>query len=103
MSLADDSQSESIARHTFSVIVRIIDETTQYELDFDLITSVTSFVYRLIHDGNFTYSRILRLDFKYSEIEEMFSLFSELVYWIVSKILSIFRLYWELIFANQES
>ncbi|CCD70386.1 Rap guanine nucleotide exchange factor 1 [Caenorhabditis elegans] len=60
MSLADDSQSESIARHTFSVIVRIIDETTQYELDFDLITSVTSFVYRLIHDGNFTYSRILR-------------------------------------------
>lgn len=60
MSLAHDSQSESIARHTFSVIVRIIDEVTQYELDFDLITSVTSFVYRLIHDGNFTYSRILR-------------------------------------------
>ncbi|ULT82379.1 hypothetical protein L3Y34_011973 [Caenorhabditis briggsae] len=60
MSLANDAQSESIARHTFSVIVRIIDEVTQYELDFDLITSVTSFVYRLIHDGNFTYSRILR-------------------------------------------
>ncbi|EGT30085.1 hypothetical protein CAEBREN_03763 [Caenorhabditis brenneri] len=60
MSLAHDSQSESIARHTFSVIVRIIDEVTQYELDVDLITSVTSFVYRLIHEGNFTYSRILR-------------------------------------------
>uniref|UniRef100_A0A8R1HR26 Ras-GEF domain-containing protein n=2 Tax=Caenorhabditis japonica TaxID=281687 RepID=A0A8R1HR26_CAEJA len=60
MSLADDSQSESIARHTFSVIVRIIDDVTHYELDFDLVTSVTSFVYRLIHDGNFTYSRILR-------------------------------------------
>ncbi|CAI2357082.1 unnamed protein product [Caenorhabditis sp. 36 PRJEB53466] len=60
MSLANDSQSESIARHTFSVIVRIIDEVTHYELDIDLITSVTSFVYRLIHDGNFTYSRILR-------------------------------------------
>ncbi|CAI5454575.1 unnamed protein product [Caenorhabditis angaria] len=60
MSMSTDAQSESKARHTFSVIVRIIDEVTHYELDRDLITSITSFVYRLIHEGNFTFSRILR-------------------------------------------
>ncbi|CAD6185586.1 unnamed protein product [Caenorhabditis auriculariae] len=60
MSMARDSNSQTSARNTFSVLVRVVDELTVFDLDEDLILSVTSFVYRLIHDGNLTFARILR-------------------------------------------
>ena len=60
MVLSDDSVSSSAAKNTFSVIVRVVDELTTFELQSPLINSVTSFVYRLIRDGNFTFARILR-------------------------------------------
>ncbi|CAB3400570.1 unnamed protein product [Caenorhabditis bovis] len=60
MCMANDEVSISAAKNTFSVIVRIIDEIAYYELNSSLITSITSFVYRLILDGNFIHARILR-------------------------------------------
>lgn len=48
-------------RQTFSVLVRVVDELCSTELTRELINMVTSFVYRLIRDGNYDFARLLRL------------------------------------------
>ena len=60
MSASSDRSSQSAAKHTFSVLVRVVDELNAVELQQALVDSSTSFVYRLIKDGNFTFARILR-------------------------------------------
>uniref|UniRef100_A0A1I7WRK9 N-terminal Ras-GEF domain-containing protein n=1 Tax=Heterorhabditis bacteriophora TaxID=37862 RepID=A0A1I7WRK9_HETBA len=60
MVLSKDRASQSASRHTFSVIVRVVDELTSIELTQALVESVTSFVYRLIQEGNLIYARLLR-------------------------------------------
>lgn len=49
------------ARQTFSVLVRVVDELCATELTYELITMVTSFVYKLIREGNYDFARLLRL------------------------------------------
>ncbi|VDM77014.1 unnamed protein product, partial [Strongylus vulgaris] len=60
MSMSGDRASQSAARLTFSVLVRVVDELTNYELSEVLVHTVTSFVYRLIHEGNLIFARLLR-------------------------------------------
>ncbi|EYB87464.1 hypothetical protein Y032_0262g572 [Ancylostoma ceylanicum] len=60
MSMSGDRASQSAARLTFSVLVRVVDELTSYELSEALVHTVTSFVYRLIHEGNLIFARLLR-------------------------------------------
>uniref|UniRef100_A0AC34Q2Q3 Uncharacterized protein n=1 Tax=Panagrolaimus sp. JU765 TaxID=591449 RepID=A0AC34Q2Q3_9BILA len=48
------------ARQTFSVLVRVVDELCASELTYELITMVTSFVYKLIREGNYDFARLLR-------------------------------------------
>ncbi|WKY16679.1 hypothetical protein Q1695_001369 [Nippostrongylus brasiliensis] len=60
MSMSSDRASQSAARLSFSVLVRVVDELTNYELSEALVHTVTSFVYRLIHEGNLIYARLLR-------------------------------------------
>ncbi|KAE9415070.1 hypothetical protein Angca_004337 [Angiostrongylus cantonensis] len=60
MSMSSDRASQSAARLSFSILVRVVDELTSYELSEALVHTVTSFVYRLIHEGNLIYARLLR-------------------------------------------
>ncbi|KAK6013695.1 hypothetical protein OSTOST_20986 [Ostertagia ostertagi] len=60
MSMSSDRASQSAARLTFSILVRVVDELTGYELSEALVHTVTSFVYRLIHEGNLIFARLLR-------------------------------------------
>ncbi|KAK5976884.1 Rap guanine nucleotide exchange factor 1 [Trichostrongylus colubriformis] len=60
MTMSSDRASQSAARLTFSVLVRVVDELTGYELSEALVHTVTSFVYRLIHEGNLIFARLLR-------------------------------------------
>ncbi|KAK0396332.1 hypothetical protein QR680_001675 [Steinernema hermaphroditum] len=48
------------ARQTFSVLVRVVDELCAVELNRLLIETVTSFVYKLILNGEYIFARILR-------------------------------------------
>uniref|UniRef100_A0A0K0D2I4 Ras-GEF domain-containing protein n=1 Tax=Angiostrongylus cantonensis TaxID=6313 RepID=A0A0K0D2I4_ANGCA len=72
MSMSSDRASQSAARLSFSILVRVVDELTSYELSEALVHTVTSFVYRLIHEGNLIYARLLRtytlFDFRSSDI-----------------------------------
>ncbi|ETN80307.1 RasGEF domain protein [Necator americanus] len=95
MSMSGDRASQSAARLTFSVLVRVVDELTNYELSEALVRTVTSFVYRLIHEGNLTFARLLRpntiFDFRSSDVacqmtcidSQLFHLIepSELLWW----------------------
>ncbi|KAK6057176.1 RasGEF domain protein [Cooperia oncophora] len=58
MSMSSDRASQSAARLTFSVLVRVVDELTAYELNGALMHTVTSFVYRLIQEGNLIFALI---------------------------------------------
>lgn len=60
MYMAADRGSQSAARLTFSLLVRVVDELTNFELSEALVHTVTSFVYRLIHEGNLIFARLLR-------------------------------------------
>ncbi|VDM27504.1 unnamed protein product, partial [Toxocara canis] len=60
MCLSEDQASTKAARQSFSVLVRVVDELCAVELTRDLVRAVTSFVYRLIRDGNYTFAKILR-------------------------------------------
>uniref|UniRef100_A0A9J2PF47 Ras-GEF domain-containing protein n=1 Tax=Ascaris lumbricoides TaxID=6252 RepID=A0A9J2PF47_ASCLU len=60
MCLTEDQASTKAARQSFSVLVRVVDELCAVELTRDLVRAVTSFVYRLIRDGNYTFAKILR-------------------------------------------
>uniref|UniRef100_A0A914C1R6 Uncharacterized protein n=1 Tax=Acrobeloides nanus TaxID=290746 RepID=A0A914C1R6_9BILA len=60
MSVSKDLRSTKAARQTFSVLVRVVDELCIVELTRELINTVTSFVYRLIRDGNYDFARLLR-------------------------------------------
>ncbi|CAJ0575076.1 unnamed protein product, partial [Mesorhabditis spiculigera] len=60
MALSPEASSQKAARLTFSVIVRVVDELCAVELNRDLVSIVTNFVYRLIRDGNFQLARLLR-------------------------------------------
>ncbi|VDK19130.1 unnamed protein product [Anisakis simplex] len=60
MCRGEDHASIKSARQTFSVIVRVVDELCAVELKRELLRAVTSFIYRLIRDGNYTFARILR-------------------------------------------
>ena len=61
MNLSKELNETRAARQTFSVLVRVVDELCATELTIDLISMVTSFVYRLIRDGNYDFARLLRL------------------------------------------
>jgi hypothetical protein len=60
MNLSKELNEIRAARQTFSVLVRVVDELCTTELTLDLISMVTSFVYRLIRDGNYDFARLLR-------------------------------------------
>uniref|UniRef100_A0A914YKY3 Ras-GEF domain-containing protein n=2 Tax=Panagrolaimus superbus TaxID=310955 RepID=A0A914YKY3_9BILA len=60
MNLSKELNEIRAARQTFSVLVRVVDELCATELTLDLISMVTSFVYRLIRDGNYDFARLLR-------------------------------------------
>ncbi|KJH40585.1 RasGEF domain protein [Dictyocaulus viviparus] len=60
MSMSGDRASQSAARLSFSILVRVVDELTNYELSETVVHTVTSFVYRLIHEGNLIFARLLR-------------------------------------------
>uniref|UniRef100_A0A915CQ03 Uncharacterized protein n=1 Tax=Ditylenchus dipsaci TaxID=166011 RepID=A0A915CQ03_9BILA len=54
------SQEQKAARQTFSLLVRVVHELCTIELTRELVTTVTSFVYKLIRAGNYDFARILR-------------------------------------------
>lgn len=51
---------QKAARQTFSVLVRVVNDLCSIELTRELITIITSFVYRLIRCGNYEFAKILR-------------------------------------------
>ncbi|TMS36000.1 hypothetical protein L596_003273 [Steinernema carpocapsae] len=57
---AVNSSSLKSARQTFSVLVRVVDELCSVELSRLLVETVTSFVYKLILNGQYTFARVLR-------------------------------------------
>ena len=63
MNVSKELNEVRAARQTFSVLVRVVDELCASELTRELINMVTSFVYRLIRDGNYDFARLLRLVF----------------------------------------
>ncbi|VDM62815.1 unnamed protein product [Angiostrongylus costaricensis] len=89
MSMSGDRASQSAARLSFSILVRVVDELTSYELSEALVHTVTSFVYRLIHDGNLIYARLLR----YFECILLNKTFKIAFYFFYLKILSLLRTY----------
>jgi len=60
MNVSKELNEVRAARQTFSVLVRVVDELCASELTRELINMVTSFVYRLIRDGNYDFARLLR-------------------------------------------
>lgn len=63
MNVSKELNEVRAARQTFSVLVRVVDELCASELTRELINMVTSFVYRLIRDGNYDFARLLRFVF----------------------------------------
>uniref|UniRef100_A0A1I7ZU08 N-terminal Ras-GEF domain-containing protein n=1 Tax=Steinernema glaseri TaxID=37863 RepID=A0A1I7ZU08_9BILA len=57
---AGNSSLIKSARQTFSVLVRVVDELCAVELNRLLIETVTSFVYKLILNGEYIFAKILR-------------------------------------------
>lgn len=49
-----------MARQTFSMLVRVVDELCAVEQTRELIHLITKFISRLVKEGNYTFARILR-------------------------------------------
>lgn len=56
-----EQQSLKVARQTFSMLVRVVDELCVVEQTRKLIRIITKFISRLVKDGNYTFARVLRL------------------------------------------
>ncbi|VDK77602.1 unnamed protein product [Litomosoides sigmodontis] len=55
-----EQQSVKIARQTFSMLVRVVDELCAVEQTRKLIRLITKFISRLVKDENYTFARVLR-------------------------------------------
>ncbi|VDK64664.1 unnamed protein product [Onchocerca ochengi] len=55
-----EQQSVKVARQTFSMLVRVVDELCAVEQTRELIHLITKFISRLVKEGNYTFARILR-------------------------------------------
>ncbi|EJD74874.1 rap guanine nucleotide exchange factor 1 [Loa loa] len=55
-----ERQSIKVARQTFSMLVRVVDELCAVEQTRKLIRLITKFISRLVKDENYTFARILR-------------------------------------------
>ncbi|VBB31159.1 unnamed protein product, partial [Acanthocheilonema viteae] len=55
-----EQQSVKVARQTFSMLVRVVDELCAVEQTRKLIRLITKFISRLVKDENYTFARILR-------------------------------------------
>uniref|UniRef100_A0A1I8EAX6 Ras-GEF domain-containing protein n=1 Tax=Wuchereria bancrofti TaxID=6293 RepID=A0A1I8EAX6_WUCBA len=55
-----EQQSVKVARQTFSMLVRVVDELCAVEQTRKLIRVITKFISRLVKDENYTFARILR-------------------------------------------
>uniref|UniRef100_A0A915PQB9 Ras-GEF domain-containing protein n=1 Tax=Setaria digitata TaxID=48799 RepID=A0A915PQB9_9BILA len=55
-----EQQSIRVARQTFSMLVRVVDELCAVEQTRKLIRLITKFISRLVKDENYTFARILR-------------------------------------------
>ncbi|MCP9266504.1 Guanine nucleotide-releasing factor 2 [Dirofilaria immitis] len=55
-----EQQSVKVARQTFSVLVRVVDELCAIEQTRKLIRLVTKFISHLVKEENYTFARILR-------------------------------------------
>ncbi|VDP14436.1 unnamed protein product [Onchocerca flexuosa] len=60
MCTVKEQQSMKVARQTFSMLVRVVDELCAVEQTRELIRLITKFISRLVKEGNYTFARILR-------------------------------------------
>lgn len=60
MSAETKKPYQKAARQTFSLLVRVVNDLCSIELTRELITLITSFIYRLFHCGNYEFVKILR-------------------------------------------
>ncbi|KAM3727141.1 Rap guanine nucleotide exchange factor [Dirofilaria immitis] len=60
MCTVKEQQSVKVARQTFSVLVRVVDELCAIEQTRKLIRLVTKFISHLVKEENYTFARILR-------------------------------------------
>lgn len=60
MSLSDAQSFVKVARQSFSMLVRVVDELCAVEIIRELVRTITKFINRLIGDGNYTFAKLLR-------------------------------------------
>lgn len=60
MCTVKEQQSVKVARQTFSMLVRVVDELCAVEQTRKLIRLITKFISRLVKDENYTFARVLR-------------------------------------------
>ncbi|VDN57485.1 unnamed protein product [Dracunculus medinensis] len=61
MSLSDAQSFVKVARQSFSMLVRVVDELCAVEIIRELVRTITKFINRLIGDGNYTFAKLLRM------------------------------------------